>query len=388
MRDNFENFIKGLVNLSSAHCVEQEHPKAIITVGEEGSGKEVLALQAQDELSRRGGSVLIGENYYKGFTENYLNNVKDNDIKTAKDAEKEAKYLSDKVLDKAIENKHNVVINEKSENPYDFKDVTDKLHSNGYDVEVRAMATPHEHSLIRNNTQYEDQKGNLGFGDHKGFKDFDSKNVESILSISEEHNAADKVKVYDRVGNEVYNNELNPDKETWFKSIDAENTFQFETNKPLAKSEYQYNQVAWEQLIHMKNSLKAPKGEIDQTIAEKESSKEQFLNKEKVEDKDLSKLIIKTPDLYKGLQHGQVVDQDENHVLMQINRYTAIKYARDRLQDSNNQELEIGQQLFINHGAQGNYHVVEHQEAQQMQEQQEMAQQQNQQQDLDHEFTR
>jgi hypothetical protein len=33
------------------------------------------------------------------------------------------------------------------------------------------MATPHEHSLIRNNTQYEDQKGNLGFSDHKGFKD-------------------------------------------------------------------------------------------------------------------------------------------------------------------------------------------------------------------------
>jgi hypothetical protein len=32
---------------------------------------------------------------------------------------------------------------------------------------------------------------------------------------------------------------------------------------------------------------------------------------------------------------------------MQINRYTAIKYARDRLQDSNNQELEIGQQLLL-----------------------------------------
>ena len=67
MRDNFDNFIKGLVQLSNAHCKEQENPKAIITVGEEGSGKEVLALQAQDELSHRGGSVLVGENYYKSF---------------------------------------------------------------------------------------------------------------------------------------------------------------------------------------------------------------------------------------------------------------------------------------------------------------------------------
>ena len=62
MRDNFDNFIKGLVQLSNAHCKEQENPKAIITVGEEGSGKEVLALQAQDELSHRGGSVLVGDN--------------------------------------------------------------------------------------------------------------------------------------------------------------------------------------------------------------------------------------------------------------------------------------------------------------------------------------
>jgi hypothetical protein len=29
MRDNFENFIKGLVNLSSAHCIEQEHQKQL-----------------------------------------------------------------------------------------------------------------------------------------------------------------------------------------------------------------------------------------------------------------------------------------------------------------------------------------------------------------------
>jgi pantothenate kinase-related protein Tda10 len=75
MRDNFDNFIKGLVKLSNAHCTEQEKPKAIIAIGEQGSGKEVLALQAQDELSHRGGSVLVGTDYYKSYTENYTSEI-------------------------------------------------------------------------------------------------------------------------------------------------------------------------------------------------------------------------------------------------------------------------------------------------------------------------
>ena len=82
MRDNFDNFIKGLVKLSNAHCTEQEKPKAIIAIGEQGSGKEVLALQAQDELSHRGGSVLVGTDYYKSYTENYTSEISKNDIWT------------------------------------------------------------------------------------------------------------------------------------------------------------------------------------------------------------------------------------------------------------------------------------------------------------------
>lgn len=385
MRKDFDNFVNSLIKLSSAHSIEQEKPKAIITLGEEGSGKEVLALQAQDELSTRGGSILVGENYYKGFTENYISNSRENDIKASKGAINEAKYLSDKVLNYAIENKHNIVINENTDNVYNIKDVTDKLNSNGYEIELRAMATPHEHSLIRRNFQYEDQKGNIGFADHSGNKNFDEKSVETILSMSESEKSVSKVKVFDRVGNEVYANELNPDKQSWFKEPNAENTFKFETEKPLSQSEYQYNQVAWEQLVHMKTAAKAPKSEIDKVIAEKESIKEPKL---KQEQENEQQLIVKSPDLYKGVQHGVVVNQNEDHVVMKINRFTAIKYDRDRLQDSNNEELEVGQQLFINHNGHGGYRVMEEKEAQQFHEQQEFSQTQNQQQDIEQDFGR
>lgn len=89
MRDNFDNFIKGLVKLSNAHCTEQEKPKAIIAIGEQGSGKEVLALQAQDELSHRGGSVLVGTDYYKSYTENYTSEISKNDIQATKNKDPE-----------------------------------------------------------------------------------------------------------------------------------------------------------------------------------------------------------------------------------------------------------------------------------------------------------
>lgn len=370
MRNNFDNFLKGLVNLSSGHCEPQEHPKAIITIGEQGSGKEVLALQAQDELSHRGGSVLVGSEYFKAHTENYIKNLKSNDREANENSKEEAKYLSNKVLDHAIENKHNVVINENNESNFDFKNTTDKLNKAGYEVEVRANATPHEHSLLRSNLQYEDQKGNLGFGDHKGIQNFNETNIEDILSAAESHKLADKVKVYDRVGNQVYNNELNADGETWLKTDKAVDTYNFEINKPLAKSEYQYNQVAWQQLVHLKMSSHAPKDEIDQLIGEKEAHKDiQYEQSDKETNRDVASLIVKSPELYKGVQHGELVDQDENHLLMKINRFTAIRYSKDRLPDLNDQELEIGQQLFMNHGLHGDYKMMDQQEVQQHQEQ-------------------
>ncbi len=64
-----------------------------------------------------------------------------------------------------------------------------------------------------------------------------------------------------------------------------------------------------------------------------------------------------------------MVDKDENNILMKINRFTAIKYSKDRVQDTNDQDLEIGQQLFINHGLHGDYKVMDQQEIQQHQDQ-------------------
>ena len=75
---------------------------------------------------------------------------------------------------------------------------------------------------------------------------------------------------------------------------------------------------------------------------------------------------------------------------MKINRFTAIKYDRDKLQNTNDQDLEIGQQLFMNHGGHGEYHLMDQKEAQQqLQQEQQISQTQSQQeQDLEQDFSR
>src|SRR5690606_34774035 len=121
---------------------------------------------AQDELSRQGGSVLVGDEYFKPYTNKYLDNMKKDSPTTARDAEKEAKFLSDRVLNNAISNKNNVVINNSNESEYSIKELSDRLHKSGYSVEIRANATPHEHSIVRDLQQALDLKGNLGIEEH------------------------------------------------------------------------------------------------------------------------------------------------------------------------------------------------------------------------------
>ncbi|MEN2575807.1 Zeta toxin, partial [Acinetobacter baumannii] len=50
---------------------------------------------------------------------------------------------------------------------------------------------------------------------------FKEDSTEKILSQIDKEDIVDKVKIYDRVGNEVYSNEKNPDGETWVKQKEA-----------------------------------------------------------------------------------------------------------------------------------------------------------------------
>src|SRR5690606_24916316 len=176
-------------------------------------------------------------------------------------------------------------------------------------------------SIVRDLQQALDLKGNLGIEEHAEHKAVDQTDISQILESAEEHNLADAVKVYDRVGNQVYSNQKLTGEDGWEKPNEASKTFDFEMNKPLSKSEYQYNQVAWQQLVHLKNNVQSSTDEIEKSFKEKEN--------EAISKKELGQLIINTTEKYKGVMQGEIVDQYEKSIVMRINRFTAIRYDKD-----------------------------------------------------------
>lgn len=378
------DFLDAIIQKSLAHSSFQEHPVAIITVGETGAGRSVLAMQAQDELSHRGGSVLIDNDHFKVFHPGYVDSLKTNDAQAAKDAESTAYVITNSVFRKAVDGRHNLVINELP-GQADLKSLTENLHDNGYEVELRAIATPSARSTMRYHFQYEEEKLHLGFGQVKDWMNQEEEvaTVHHAIDHAEHENLVDRIKVYDRVGNEVYNNELNPDKQTWFKEPEAIKAFDFERSKPMGRSENEYNQMLWQRLVELKLARNAPESEVNHARLELNHLSELG---QRVKESDLkiekdgrdNGLIIKEARLFNGIQQGLLVNKTDHHLLVQVSPMVAIKYDRDRMlynANGSDDELEVGQQLNINHGTH-HFELVHSQQLDQLMQQQEVMQQQ------------
>ncbi|MCY3122164.1 Zeta toxin, partial [Acinetobacter baumannii] len=188
----------------------QEHPVAIITIGAENTGKEVITAQAQNELSHRGGSILLDKDLISVADPQQTEHEKYNTFKD--------------LLEKASNEKFNLVVNQDFKSESEFKDISKNLQSKGYEIEVRTIASPNE---INQKRQEEHELLNLNL---KGLEKiasvpFKEDSTEKILSQIDKEDIVDKVKIYDRVGNEVYSNEKNPDGETWVKQKEAYNVY-------------------------------------------------------------------------------------------------------------------------------------------------------------------
>lgn len=355
MASRSRNYVSQLKSILSSKVYSQETPKAIITIGETGSGKEVLALQAHEEFSHNGGSIMIGSSYYRSFTENYLKNIKSNDRTAKNESHLEANYLSNSMFEHALKNKYNLVINDDKDNIHNFKEITERLKENGYKIEVRAMATPHEIAMLRGNMATEAHRGNLNFGDVYEVKNYSVHDIAEILDDAEHHLQADNVKVYDRVGNNVYNNEKNANN-TWIATPEASKVFKYEAEKT-KENEFSYNQMVWHELLELKRSANAPKNEINQIIEEKEKN----AIKNNI-DSIKNNLITKNAENYKNdVKHGILLDKDEDNYLIRVNERLAIQYRRDTVEDDHLNELAIGQQVYMQHGANNSYKVMDEQ---------------------------
>lgn len=325
---NYSQVINKYFDVSKEQAISQEHPIAIITIGAENSGKEVITAQAQDELSHRGGSILIDKDLIAVADPQQTEQEKDKTIKS--------------LLDSASNEKYNLVINQDFKNEQDFEEVSKGLKNKGYEIDVRTISSPQE---LNNKRQEEHDLLNIKSLEKPASLILKEDDTPKLLNHIEKEDLADKVTVFDRVGNEVYTNEKNPDGETWLKQKEAYNVYNFETNKPLARSESEYILLAQHQLKELKDShaiINSQFNDLSENKVIENKKLELTLDKPK---------YIRQAKNFKDVQRGIVVENNENKLILKLNDTVGIEYDKKQLQQDQKDysTLRLGQELHINH---------------------------------------
>ncbi|WP_407324526.1 zeta toxin family protein [Acinetobacter pittii] len=303
----FSQFIEKYFSYSKANVVSQETPTAILTVGAHDSGKDVIVAQAQDELNKKGGSILIDDSIFK-----------------VADPQQNKDQSIHQMISGVSEEKYNLLLNHEFKDEKVLNDITESLKAKNYTVEVRAVSSI---STIDNS---------LGNNTH-------SETVRTIEEL-EDSKSVDSFKVYDRVGKEVYSNTRN-DEGVWNQKKAGLNIYNQETNKPLSKTEAEYNLLTQQQLKEIENSHISinPRENQNKNINEK-SEKNLEINLE-------TPKIIKDPGSFRDIVHGIVTDESDKEFTLKINNLVGIKYSKDQFKEQLEKDnaLYRGRELFINH---------------------------------------
>lgn len=303
----FSQFIEKYFSYTKASVVSQETPTAILTVGSHDSGKDVIVAQAQDELNKKGGSILIDESIFK-----------------VADPQQDKDHSIHQMISTVSNEKYNLLLNHEFKDEKILNDITQSLKEKNYTVEVRAISS----TSIKDNS--------LDQNSHH----------ETVRSIEEleNSNSVDRFKVYDRVGKEVYSNARN-DEGIWNQKKAGLNIYNQETNKPLSKTEAEYNLLTQQQLKEIENAhITINSRENQNKNINQKSEKNLEINLE-------TPKIIKDPGSFRDIVHGIVTDESEKDFTLKINNLVGIKYSKDQFKDQLEKDnaLYRGRELFINH---------------------------------------
>lgn len=339
------------------HSKAQEKPVAIITAGERNAGRLIIAEAAKDQLSHSGGFVKIDHEELASYHPDYFSIADKNGIREAhKAVSPESKKWAGNLLEAAMEGRKNIVIDQSSKNPDSVEQLTQVLHKEGYQVELRIMATPEHVANYREEAVNEHSLMATGIADIKTQLERyeERRGINATVAAVEDKKLVDAISVYDRDGNLAYSNTLDANK-TWFKEPEAAKTLDFENTKPLRATEADYYQQQWTHLIEMKLARGAPQEEINIARQEMTGNREsdqtklEGLAKSNADIERLGKdrnLMVRDSETVQGNIDGTLIGQTEHHMLVQVSPVLAVKYDKAAMAEQEH-ELEIGQQIQI-----------------------------------------
>ena len=141
----------------------QEHPTAVITGGQPGSGKSSLTAIALSQF-RDSGYVLVDADKLRPFHPDYRRLMLTDDRNAANRTHADCGPWANRLLHDGVQGRRNIIIDQTSRDPEALAKMTAGLRQAGYRIELHVMAVPTAVSEQRIHERYEGQKEASGFG--------------------------------------------------------------------------------------------------------------------------------------------------------------------------------------------------------------------------------
>lgn len=334
-----------------------EQPQAIILGGQPGAGKSGLLEASKQGFADRN-VVTINGDELRYYHPQYLAIQKADERRFAELTDPHARPWTKQLFDRTIETRRNVVFEGTMREAGPITETMRRLKAAGYYVVARVIAANERDSMAGIHRRYEEQKAAKGFGRWSNVQAHNDayKGMPTTLEYIEHHKLADRVQVYDRKGNVLYDNELQGNE--WKQQPAARTTVEAERNRPPTPEERRQHESEWTTILAMMVARRADEREIErvQEVARQYGGlRHPELKPAEYERQDYGRRPaderpeLRAPETGKTYQ-GPIVSADEKHVVQSVRehgRELHIQHERLALNSTRNELLNAGAKVEI-----------------------------------------
>lgn len=335
----------------------QEHPCAIITGGQPGSGKSGITDIATERF-RNTGYVLVDADKLRPKHPDYKRLAKSGRNDAADVTHPDAGAWAQRLMRDGIDGRRNIIIDQTSRDPVGMEKIISELRKSGYRVEFHAMAVSAEVSEQRIHQRYEGQIAKDGYGRFSQPDKHDAaySGLTRTVEAVEQKRLVDKLCLYDRNLTMIYENTLEQGR--WKSRPTAAQTLEGERNRPMTVGEAKEYEQEWGKLVQQKNAPGRKATDEVKALAQARYKTAQEVHQSAVEMDAVVKKIHGQP-LPGGLKgvvepagkkipleyRGKITHLTPHHALQQIGSNKYVLHARGKVA----QDLQVGKSATISY---------------------------------------
>jgi hypothetical protein len=272
IHENTYNDIKIATLDNKAHKLD--HPTIVVLGGQPGAGKSALIDAARAEQPVDRAPVVINgddfRRYHPKHSEIFKNHPRDGATLTDPDT----REWTRRVLEEAKDGRYNIIFESTMRQASPLDQTMQRFRDDGYKVEVKVMAAHEDLSTLGIRGRYESQIEKQGFGRWTQASSHDEtyRSMPETLDKIEREKLSDRIQVYNRAGEVIYENRLTDGK--WEREPGAKTAVLAERERPLSLPEVQHYNERWNIAIQKMVDRNAPPSELTEARAIQASFKE------------------------------------------------------------------------------------------------------------------